>query len=210
MTTDALLPSPEEIKKSHRSFFGSLSSDNRRKITSSSSLQTRTIGLKSNTSVYSKQFPWCLALPVHKPPSYSIEISSLTGTAASFCSWRVSNKINLFQGSNCRLFQKSASQNQRPAEKPTVCIYLLKDPFPFFLHFYYVHPKQEHKTADHLLLGKESALGQPSSTTQRTQREYNALLLKELSLSKTTTLELKAYPISLSVPVSLQFQFIRS
>lgn len=131
-----------------------------------------------------------IALLVCKPPIYSIEISVSQVLQHYSCSCRDSNKINIFQGSNHRLFQKSAFQKPRPAEKSILCIYLLKDPSSFFLQFWYARAT----TADRLPLGVARALGQPSRTGQCTQREYSVLLLKKLSLSTTTTLELKAHP----------------
>lgn len=138
MTTDALFPSPKEIKKSQRTFSGSFRQQQEDQIQLQPANrnywpQEQQIRLLKTISLTS--------FIVYKPPIHSIQIW-LSGIATVFCSCRVSNKINLFKDSHCRLFQKRAFQKQRPVEK-SMCIYLLKNPFSFFLHFCYVPPYQE-------------------------------------------------------------------
>lgn len=59
--------------------------------------------------------------------------------------------------------------------------------------------------AEHLLIGVESALAQPSSMGQCIQREYNELLLKQLSPFMTTTFELRAYQVFHECATTIQF-----
>lgn len=104
----------------------------------------------------------------------------------NFCSSGVSNKISLFQGSKCTLQKKCLIESLKKIHLSIKGALFLLPPLLLCASL------SGATAAEHLLFGVESALAQPSNTGHCIQREYNELLLKQLSSFMTTTSELRA------------------